>query len=123
MQFKKIAGPIQIFAGAAGAAVPFPLQPTGGGRSCKVVQYMVKVVATTGAPTLNFVIDHGPDGIAHLQHTAGPGAAAPPASRLYQFDSNAAVMLCEYLHPIPWVGGAAATDSMTVEVYEMRKPF
>jgi hypothetical protein len=121
--FKKIASAIQVFAGAGGAAANFPLQPGPGGRGCKVVQYMVRVLSTTGAPLLTLQIDDGPDGLAHMLHTAGPAAAAPPASRLYRFDSAAGIILCDYLHPILIVSGGAATDSVTVDVYEMRKPF
>ena len=98
------------------------LPPTPGGARCKVVQIMVAIRAALGAPTLGCKIEHGPDGVVHAVHTTINNAALP-ATNLYVFDSNAGLVLGDYIHCILTVGGGANGDSMTVDVYETRKPF
>jgi hypothetical protein len=123
MEFKKISGPIKLTAGTNGAQVEFPLQPRSGGRSCKVVQVMAKLVSSGGtAPTLGMKIDHGPDGFAHSNHTTIANTGIP-ASNLWVFDSDATKIIGEFIHLVPVAGGTATGDYVVVEFYEMPKPF
>ncbi len=49
MQFKKIYGPARIDSQSNGAEQTVKLSPTLGGRMAKNVQYMCKVLASSGA--------------------------------------------------------------------------
>ncbi len=122
MFFTKIAGPIKITSGTNGADVEFPLPPRRVGSRAKQAQYTLKVVSASGtAPKLGFKLRHGPDGVASKE-ISSVATAAPPADILLIVDSGS-MMLCEFIHPIPVAGGTATGDSVTIEVYEMVKPF
>lgn len=119
---KKILGPTRVVCGTPGTALETALPPSPGGRACKVVQFMAKVSAFTGAPKLGMKINHGPDGVVNATHTL-IGTVVVPGSNLFVFDSDASKILGEYIHPILLVDGAATGDSMVVELFELRKPF
>lgn len=122
MTFSKIAGPIRITCGDGPVDVQVPLNARPGGRACKSVQFMVKVVSTSGTgPKVGFVIKHGPESTVLKVHTS-TAVASVPADNLYVFDAGSAI-IGEYIRGVLVAGGTANGDSTVVEVYEMRKPF
>lgn len=121
---EKIAGPMSLLCLTGGGTVNFPLAPRPNGRGCKTVQYMVKVLEYHGtAPTLGFIIAHGPDASVSATHTSiAVAAVSGTTPLLFVFDCGSGP-LGEYLHPIVRVGGTATGDSVVIEVWETRKPF
>ena len=124
MSHEKITGPLSISCAVGGGTTNYPLTPRPGGRSTKTVQYMVKVVDFRGsAPTLGFIIAHGPDATVSVTHASVAVAAVSGTTPiLFVFDCGA-TPLGEYLHPVVRVGGSATGDSVVIEVWETRKPF
>lgn len=124
MTHEKIVGPMNLLCATGGGTTNYALAPRPGGRTCKTVQYMVKVLEYRGtAPTLGFIIAHGPDGSVSATHTSIAVAAVTGTTPiLFVFDCGAAP-LGEFLHPIVRVGGTATGDGVVVEVWETRKPF
>lgn len=127
---EKIAGPMTlIFSGNPGTVIKFLLAPRSGGRNCKVVQYTVKILEYHGSgPKLGFIIAHSADGTTPLNHTSAAATTLTTTAPFQMvFDAtavvNATTALGEFLHPIVQLDGAASGDTVTIEVWETRKPF
>ena len=100
---EKIAGPMSVSALLAGGINSFPLTPRSGGRLSKFTSFMVVVLEVHGtAPTLGFIISHGPNGSVFRTQSSTTVAAVTGA---------------------PLVFGGGAGDGATVELGETRKPF
>ncbi|MFZ5478768.1 MAG: hypothetical protein ACOZNI_18495 [Myxococcota bacterium] len=127
MLFKKIFEG-RVFSASNGTAAQVKLPVTNGGRNCKVVQYMVKTVQTSGsAARITVELWHGPDGTTFVQlgttpiNTQDPGTSLPS---VLAGDTGSSVV-GEYLLPIVKVTDGVASNQQWayIEVYEMRKPF
>jgi hypothetical protein len=123
MLFRKVAGPMRIEPAAGPADQDFALDPKAGGRMCKNVQVMVKVVQNSAGAKLGVRIEHGPDGTTWKSLAASTTPApAVPSDKLLVLDSGSGIV-GEYIRVVVVGGGAAVTDWAVVEVFEMRKPF
>jgi hypothetical protein len=110
-----------------GQETQYKLKARPGGRLCKGVNYMVKVIAVSSTQAkVGITLDHGPDGQVSRNHSipiattqlTGTNAA------LLSGDSDPAKMLGEYLHPIvTCISNDASPCWAVIEVYELRKPF
>jgi hypothetical protein len=88
MYFRKIAGPMRVDAGSAGADLEYPLDGRPGGRACKVTQHMVKVLyKSNGNVKIGLKLKHGPDGEAYTAHTSAPSATVN-SDNLMVFDGD-----------------------------------
>lgn len=125
MMFRKIAGPFRVD-GGSDTEIGYPLTPSGGGRMCKSVQYMIKVIATS-SPTnskLGLKLNHGPDGMVSAPHSSPIASTATGnAPSLLVGDADSSKIIGEYLHVIVTAFGVGGPSSAMIEVYEMRKPF
>ena len=120
MFFRKVASNVRVEAGAGGADVEFPLSPKGGGRLCKNVQVMLKVVASSTNGKVGVKIRHGPDGTT-FKELVSQATIAVPSDRLIVLDTT--TIVGEYIQIVLLGGGTAAGDWVSVDVYEMRKPY
>jgi hypothetical protein len=131
MMFSKIVGPVRLDSGTNGALKSYPLPPRGGGRMCKVVQYMVKVVQSSGSTARVTVrMDHGPDGNVFTTHSTPISAVDPTTGGTVALpavvagDATTSIIVGEFIQCVP---GASSSDSnpswVVVEIFEMRKPF
>lgn len=110
-----------------GQVTGFKLKPRAGGRSCKNVQYMIKILAvSSNQAKVGLDLQHGPDGSVSVAHstpitvTQLTGANA----NLLVGDADSTKILGEYLHVvINCISFDANPCWATVEIYEMRKPF
>lgn len=133
MMFRKIAGPIFIKSGGAGAEATYDLPESGGGRMVKVLQYWIEVESTSGDATdLAIDVEHGTrtGWLTTLKNGIVPYSAMPISAgktlcgAVGAEDSNSEV-IGEVIKPTLKIKASSgtATQTATVNVYEMRKPF
>lgn len=126
MQFKKIYGPARIDSHGNGAEQTIKLSPTPGGRMVKNVQYMCKVLASSG-PNVRITVElwHSPDGALARLHSVIINAADPSTEPLLVGDSDPTKMIGEFLMAVIKIKDSANTTAQwaSVELFEMRKPF
>ena len=127
MFFRKIQGPLRIDSPDE-TVVEYPLSPSRGGSSTKVVQYMVKVIATNapGDTKVGIKLHHGPDGSVSVLHSTPISPTAPATiPGVVAGDADSSTIIGEYLFPILTIQGPTGGPPVfaIVEVYEMRKPF
>ena len=126
MQFKKIYGPARIDSQSNGAEQTVKLSPTPGGRMVKNVQYMCKVLASSGANVrISIELWHSPDGGLSRLHSAPISGADPSADPLLVGDSDPNKMIGEFLMAVIKIKDSANTTAQwaSIELFEMRKPF
>jgi hypothetical protein len=126
MDFKKIEGHFRVDGPVAGSGGrDYPLTARSGGRSCKVAQYWIKVIAASSNATLGLGLEHGPDGNLFVLHSNVISLAAPASiPGLLVGDADDTKIIGEYLRPVVnIVSNDASVCWAVIEVYEMRKPF
>lgn len=129
MVFRRIFGPAFIESGPLGEEAIIKLDPTPGGRACKVVNYQVKFIQTGGDSALRFELElrHGPDGtISTLHSTPIQYSSLGPVPELKSGDADQTKIIGEYLHPVIKIkanAGSTVKQTATIEVFELRKPF
>lgn len=133
MQFRKIAGPLRI--DSPGASTLYPLPGRAGGRMCKGVQYMVKIIQSDSTECqIGMDVAHGPDGDVYLPlkadvipftsvGTAYPFALAGAVGQ--DQGSSPSSVVGEWIQPTIKIqdDNQASARWAMVEVWEMRKPF
>ncbi len=120
MFFRKVVGGIRIEAGTNGADKEFALNPKSGGRYCKNVQVMVKVVNSSDNAKVGIKIKHGPDGMM-FKELAALASATVPGDKIFVLDT--VNIVGEFVQIVLVGGGTATGDWAVVDVYEMRKPY
>ena len=127
MDFRKIVGPLRVDGPAVGgAATTYAQAPRSGGRSAKVAQYAVKVIAGSSNAKVGVILEHGPDGDVFITHSTPLTPTAIPGTLpgLLIGDADDTKILCEYLRPVlTCISADASVCWAMIEVYEMRKPF
>lgn len=129
MNWRKVVSNMRIESNNDQTARYYKLTPAGGGRFCKGVQYMVKVIAkSAGTARVTVRCDHGPDGEVFITHSTpindvDPGSTVPG---LVSGDTlGTPNMIGEVIEPV--IGcrstAAATIDWMVVDLYELRKAF
>lgn len=113
--------------GPTGQERAYKLNWRPGGRSCKTVNYQVKVVASSDLADLRVQVElwHGPDGSGGLLHST-PIAYVNPGTPVAYLNGNAGTdPIGEHLMVVVKIKDNAATTRMwaRVEIYETRKPF
>lgn len=101
--------------------------PRPGGRLCKNVQYMVKVVASSSDQAkVGLFLDHGPDGTVSKLHSTPIALTQLTGGNalLLVGDSDSTKIIGEFLHPVVnCLSNDANACWALVEIFEMRKPF
>jgi hypothetical protein len=133
MMCRKIAGPIFIKSGGAGAEARYELPESGGGRMVKVLSYWVEVESSSGGATdIAVDVEHGTrtgwlttlkSGIvAYSGQNISAGKTLTGAVGAAAQNSE---VIGEVIKPILKIKAhTGATDqTATVNIYEMRKPF
>jgi hypothetical protein len=128
----------KIFSGridsdTSGGALNYQLDPSPGGRACKVVLYSVKCVQKSGNNVrINLSLRTGPDGDVFgeertLVTTWDPGTAQPAVKEAASGtpDTDATDVLGEWLRVSVGVQDSAASAAQwaQIEIWETRKPF
>ncbi len=131
MFFRKIAGPMRIDSESdtGGSVKLYRLKGRPGGRTTKVLQYMIKVYQTSTDAEVGLDVEHGPDGEIYGLLKAGvidPTPIATTPKLLTGAVGAVAVneeVIGEWILPIVTVVKGTGVQFAVVEVFEMRKPF
>jgi len=124
MQFRKIFGPARLDGSTTGT--DYPLPPMAGGKSFKVANYMVKVVATSDSANckIALALKHGPDGTVWAVHSAAIASTATgTAPSVLSGDADTSKIIGEFRQPIVTVLGIGGPHWAVVEIFEITKPF
>jgi hypothetical protein len=114
----------------------YRLRPKPGGRACKTLQYMVKVIKSSGANCqVGLGVQHGPDGDVFLPlddqiipMTLVSGASTDALvleGHVGQDDGSNTKVVGEWILPILKINHDSGTGDVwaVVELFEMRKPY
>ena len=133
MFFRKIAGPMRIDSESDGSEKTYRLKGRPGGRTTKVLQYMIKVYQSSGDDAeVSLDVEQGPDGEVYgfLKANLIAYTAVEPTPKLLTGAVGAASanneVIGEWILPIVKVQkgiGGTGSQFAVVEVWEMRKPF
>ena len=119
---------VTVSALPGGGTNSFPLSPRSGGRLSKFVSFMLVVTEVHGiAPTIGFIIAHGPNGSVFRTQSSTTVTALGAAPLVFVFDSSqgsvlVTTVLGEWIQGTILFGGGGG-EGATVEVWETRKPF
>ena len=128
MTFKKIFTG-RLDSGSTGQETTYVMPPSSGGRSCKVVQFMVKVLQASSTTNVRISVDlyQSPDGTVSTLHSTAISSGDPGATfpSLLTGDCDTSKIVGEVLIPRIRIKDSATTNAMSavIELYELRKPF
>jgi hypothetical protein len=130
--FKKIAGPLRIDSLDTGGEDIYELSPSAGGRLCKTLQYMVKVIKASATTTrVAMDVEHGPDGDTYctLLNDVVPYTTIDTMPKVIEGhvgqDGDPTLVVGEWIRPKVKIKEATTSGPVwaLIEVYEMRKAF
>ncbi len=127
MQYRKL-GRFRIDGPASGGtAAAVSLGSSGGGRMCKGVLYMLKIVQVSSAQAkLGLALSHGPDGQVSILHSTPIANTQLTGANAFLLvgQSDLSLMLGEFLDPaLTCISNDANACWVLVDAFEMRKPF
>ena len=124
---RKIANNLRIESGDSGGALRFDLDPHAGGHTTKVALYQVVIVQKSSTNArISVDLDHGPDGRTFVPHSTAIGTTQLSGSneKMVSGQADTAKVIGEWLAvSLVASGASSAKEWMTVDVYEMLKPF